>query len=810
MLDKGCRNKTKLITSVLVVLTLLQACNKEEDAQEHLQKGVEYLNNGEYEKAQLELKTSNQANKDTADTYYYLALLDEKTRNFKVMKENLLKAIELSSDHVKARVKLGNLYILLGDIDSASQQAEAVLAIANQNEEALLLKASVEIGLKKYNEAVAVIDGVLKTNPKSGDAIALKSLLYSQQGDTLKALALIDDALKLDAKNVAWHIFKIQLHSNAKEQDAVINDFNNLIAAFPDNQEYKIMLVKEYARNGDDKQAEALITKIIAAAPKDVRPKLLLLDLIVSAEENKGSDKLAKQFNEFVEQYKTDAQTLLTFADWMSKRRDFDEANSVLNRILAIEKKSEMAYVAKIKLARNALDNNDVEKAAIYINEVLSANPDLDAAKIVQSRILISKKQFDEALGLLNKIDWSTPNSDEIKFLFGQAYLGKGDDEKAQAHFAKALELNPSNLDAFGFVYNSAMARKDVKYAKDLLEKTLKYLPSNLILLQQLGQLNVMNKDWNGSQSVVRAIANVENPLAKDLSRYLQAQVYQAQENYPKAIEIYKQLLDKFPENTDALNNMATCYEKLNKRQDMVAYLNGVLQKKPDNISAAVIMVKYFVEDKQFDKAAALLSQAIKTDMKNTKLYSYLAGVRLSQGDSKGMIAAYQEGIKNNPKDVELPLLLAGAYELQNNFAAAIEIYEKLLADNPKLEIAVNNLASILVDQFDDKEKIDKAVELSKVFKKSSQPTLKDTYGWALIKQGNIDEGLVVLKEVVTSAPDVPVFKYHLATALYKKGDLAAAKSEIKQAIDQAILRKLPDEQKKAELLLKELEKSEK
>ena len=45
----------------MIVLTLLQACNKEEDAQEHLQKGVEYLNNGEYEKAQLELKTSNQA-----------------------------------------------------------------------------------------------------------------------------------------------------------------------------------------------------------------------------------------------------------------------------------------------------------------------------------------------------------------------------------------------------------------------------------------------------------------------------------------------------------------------------------------------------------------------------------------------------------------------------------------------------------------------------------------------------------------------------------------------------------------------------
>ena len=43
------------------VLLLLTGCNKEEDSKAHLQKGLDYISKGEYEKAKLELKTSSQA-----------------------------------------------------------------------------------------------------------------------------------------------------------------------------------------------------------------------------------------------------------------------------------------------------------------------------------------------------------------------------------------------------------------------------------------------------------------------------------------------------------------------------------------------------------------------------------------------------------------------------------------------------------------------------------------------------------------------------------------------------------------------------
>ncbi|MEQ1531434.1 MAG: hypothetical protein ABL925_19135 [Methylococcales bacterium] len=64
--------------SIFSILILASGCNKEEDPKEHLQRGVEYFEKGEFDKAKLELKTSNQSSKDTAETYYYLALLDEK------------------------------------------------------------------------------------------------------------------------------------------------------------------------------------------------------------------------------------------------------------------------------------------------------------------------------------------------------------------------------------------------------------------------------------------------------------------------------------------------------------------------------------------------------------------------------------------------------------------------------------------------------------------------------------------------------------------------------------------------------------
>ncbi len=228
----------------------------------------------------MELETSNQSDKDTAQTYYYLALLDEKNQHYKAMKENLLKAVELSPKNSEARIKLGNVLLLLGEAGKAEEQADYVLKEDGQNISAQVLEATAFISQKKLPEAMAILDGVLAKNPGYAEALSLKSMIFMEKDELRTALDWIDKAIRAEPKNIAIHLFKIQIYAKAKNMDAVIHEYQNLIGLFPDNKDFKVMLAKIYTQMEKKKEAEGLLRQLVVQMPNDIRPKLLLLDFM--------------------------------------------------------------------------------------------------------------------------------------------------------------------------------------------------------------------------------------------------------------------------------------------------------------------------------------------------------------------------------------------------------------------------------------------------------------------------------------------------------------------------------------------------
>ena len=121
------------------------------------------------------------------------------------------------------------------------------------------------------------------------------------------------------------------------------------------------------------------------------------------------------------------------------------------------------------------------------------------------------------------------------------------------------------------------------------------------------------------------------------------------------------------------------------------------------------------------------------------------------------------------------------------------------------MDISTNNLATVLSEHYNDQDNLKKAVQLTDKFKDSAQPYYKDTYAWAMIKLGNINEGLRALSKNVAASPDVPVFRYHLGIAYYKSGNNGFAINKIKQALE--LVNKIgyfPDK-KQAEKILEEI-----
>jgi Flp pilus assembly protein TadD len=106
--------------------------------------------------------------------------------------------------------------------------------------------------------------------------------------------------------------------------------------------------------------------------------------------------------------------------------------------------------------------------------------------------------------------------------------------------------------------------------------------------------------------------------------------------------------------------------------------------------------------------------------------------------------------------------------------------YEQLVRLRPDDHYAFNNLANLL-DQIDNESAFKaarRAYELA-----PNDPSILDTYGWALVQIGDLDKGLALLREAVARNGRSAVTRYHLGVALEEYGSSREAKRQIKEAL---------------------------
>ncbi len=788
------------LLQLLFSVIMLGCADHEDKTSEHLLKSVEYINKGELEKARIELKTTSQSGKDTAETYYYMALLNEKKRQFKEMKENLIKTVDLAPSFVDARLKLGKVQLLFGDVVEAMKQADYVLKDSHQNIDALTLKASVLIKQKNTSEALEIIDNVLKDHPDNTDALSLKSLVYMEKGDFTQALTLIDLAKKSDTSNIGLDFFKIQLDAKNKNTDAVIADYQNLVASYPDNNEFKISLAKIYTQIDKTNEAEVLLQSIIDKEPNNIQSMLMFLDFTAAT----NKEKVTEKFNLFSERHKEQPRMLLSLANWMIARKNFDEAKKNLNQVIKLEKNSNVGLSAKVELAKIALETGKFEESSTIIDNILATNSSYDDANVLKARLLLVKGRSDEAITFLNKVIWSKDNSEEAQLLLGQIFLMKGDLKQADSHYSSTLSANPANLQAVLYTYEKALTTNDLKLAKDIIQKASNLMPNNIQFLEKMANLNIIENDWISAKTTVQKIANSASPLAHDLASYFLGQIHQGEGDFSKAIEIYAELLERLPENSDILINIAQCYEKLNYRDKLIGFLTNLRAKNPKNITAGILLAETYLANKDMNTANSVLQNMIKETLINPQVFSLLADIKLAMNDSKGALDTYLEGLKVYPDNIKLSISIANLYVTLGNYDAAVAYYDGLLNKNENLEVVINNLAVILAER-NNVDNLNRASLLAEKLKDSTQPYYKDTYAWVLIKQGKLNDGIKILNKLIMTKPNIAAFRYHLGVAYYKIGNNSSAINEIKQALE--LSKKTGEfvDKKSAEILLAEI-----
>ena len=89
----------------------------------------------------------------------------------------------------------------------------------------------------------------------------------------------------------------------------------------------------------------------------------------------------------------------------------------------------------------------------------------------------------------------------------------------------------------------------------------------------------------------------------------------------------------------------------------------------------------------------------------------------------------------------------------------------------------------MLLTELADPRSLDRARTLTAAFEKSSNPRYVDTYGWVLTVRGEYPAAIATLSKLVEAEPNVPAFRYHLALAQIKSGQVADGRTNLELAL---------------------------
>jgi Flp pilus assembly protein TadD len=167
---------------------------------------------------------------------------------------------------------------------------------------------------------------------------------------------------------------------------------------------------------------------------------------------------------------------------------------------------------------------------------------------------------------------------------------------------------------------------------------------------------------------------------------------------------------------------------------------------------------------------------------RSSDVWMKLAETHRRTGDIASAADAFKKAQEIAPNNIVPFVQMAMMYDMAGRQPEAKPLYEHVLRLQPDNAIALNNLAYQMAESGAD---LDQALTMAQRAKQQ-RPTdnnVADTLGWIYIKKNLSDAAIGIFKDLVQKEPARATYRYHLAMALFQKGDKAQAKKELEQAL---------------------------
>jgi Flp pilus assembly protein TadD len=366
-----------------------------------------------------------------------------------------------------------------------------------------------------------------------------------------------------------------------------------------------------------------------------------------------------QQLNSILRTTPNDAAALNLLGTIRAQQGKLDEAENLLTRAAKIDPTFVPVHMnlAFLYVLRNA-----PEKTISELQEVVKLEPKNIEANYKLGRLLLSRGRIDEAIAVVEK---AKASSVVFLTLLGDAYLKKGDFEKAEENYLLAREAQKNNMDAILGLAKVSQSRSDTKTALAYISQAREIAASSPDLLYKVGITE------------------------------LGLEVFQ------DALSDLDQAVKLKPDDPAFLIALGAAWLK---KPDLFAgeqVFRRALQLQPDNAQAQMYLGYVLFKQKKFGEAKPYLEKTIKADAKLPEPLYYLGLILQEENEDEQAVTFLEKAIAVSPVFANAHVALGASYLKLKDYPHAqkeLELGAKLNPDDSKAHYQLAVLYARLKD----------------------------------------------------------------------------------------------------------------
>jgi tetratricopeptide (TPR) repeat protein len=844
----------------------------------HLVAADHYFAAGEYEKAKIEYMNVLRFSFKEPQAIERLGLIwlaeGEPLRAYPY----LTQARELVPDDLTTRAKLAALLSSLGELAQARQEALDILRSAPGNEEALLVLADTV----RSNADVAETQGQLRKTPDQNDlAYHLAwATLASRTGDLPYVKSELEQALAVDPRSVRAHLMTAALYSVEGDPAQAEREFRTAVGFSPPGSEASLQYAQFKKERGALDEARAILTETLKFAPYFQAARVLLAQ--IALDQGKLDESMALLETVVNVDYANIDAIILEAQVWLRKGETkraaekmelldvaypnvplikyqlgnaYAKNNQVGQAIIALDQaiSGKPDYIDAVLLRADLqLRGGNPSLVVPAMLRLLQKQPGLRPAQLLLAEAYRTWGRLDDAAAIMRDQITDSPRSAESYLRLGIILAQQEKTDEARKAFDSAIDLAPEDLTALDRLVDLDISVDHFAEAMQRVKRQLARTPQSARAHFAAGRILAAEDDWNAAEPALlkateldpnlssayellvfgyvaagktsEAIRQLQTILARtpndQRSLMTLALIYEKQQDFQKARDVYEKILSINPRFTAALNNLAILYTDVfnapAKGYELARQARLAEPSRPafaDTLGWALFQqgdyqaaLSFIVESAraltndpkvqfhlgrasymmgQVDQAHAAFQNAAGMPVDSTSKREAGRWLAYLQDDSGAApqlsVAELEQLVQQRPNDVIARMRLGGAFEKQGHPQKAALEYQAAVNVNPKLSEAILKLARLYCGPLHDSAK---ALELAKMAREieGATPRVSSVLGKAALQTANCTWAYNLLHEAARQLPKDSQVLADFAWSAYSLGKVSEARQVMQRA----------------------------